>query len=300
MNRAEYMAQLARLLGDVPKAEREEALQYYNDYFDDAGVEEESGVIASLGSPEELARTIKAGLNDGGSAGEFTEAGFSGYGQTHKDEVMQVPPGAGYQNAFTGCQGAGTDYQNAFTGSQGAGYQNAYTGSQGTGTEYQSAYTGSQGTGAGYQNDNPGGQSAGAGSAAQEGSGRRGGKSAGTIILIAALLVVTSPVWIGLAGAALSILLAAVVSVLAVIFAFLAVGVAFVVAAVACFVTGVALAIKVPLAGISIIGASFLMAAAGILLIWLTVLATGWAVPLIGKGIAALCRRLFGRGGARA
>ena len=260
MNRAEYMAQLARLLGDVPKAEREEALQYYNDYFDDAGVEEESGVIASLGSPEELARTIKAGLNDGGSAGEFTEAGFSGYGQTHKDEVMQVPPGAGYQNAFTG----------------------------------------SRGTGAGYQNGNPGDQSAGAGSAAQEGSGRRGGKSAGTIILIAALLVVTSPVWIGLAGAVLSILLAAVVSVLAVIFAFLAVGVAFVVAAVACFVTGVALAIRLPLAGISVIGASFLMAAAGILLIWLTVLATGWAVPLIGKGIAALCRRLFGRGGARA
>lgn len=286
MNRAEYMAQLARLLGDVPKAEREEALQYYNDYFDDAGVEEESGVIASLGSPEELARTIKAGLNDGGSAGEFTEAGFSGYGQTHKDEVMQVPPGAGYQNAFTG--------------SQGAGYQNAFTGSQGTGTEYQSAYTGSQGTGAGYQNGNSGYQSAGAGSAAQEGSGRRGGKSAGTIILIAALLVVTSPVWIGLAGAVLSILLAAVVSVLAVIFAFLAVGVAFVVAAVACFVTGVALAIRLPLAGISVIGVSFLMAAAGILLIWLTVLATGWAVPLIGKGIAALCRRLFGRGGARA
>lgn len=286
MNRAEYMAQLARLLGDVPKAEREEALQYYNDYFDDAGVEEESGVIASLGSPEELARTIKAGLNDGGSAGEFTEAGFSGYGSTHKDEVMQVPPGA--------------EYQNAFTGSQGAGYQNAYTGSQGAGTEYQNAFTGSQGTGAGYQNGNSGYQSAGAGSAAQEGSGRRGGKSAGTIILIAALLVVTSPVWIGLAGAALSILLAAVVSVLAVIFAFLAVGVAFVVAAVACFVTGVALAIRLPLAGISVIGASFLMAAAGILLIWLTVLATGWAVPLIGKGIAALCRRLFGRGGARA
>ena len=278
------MAQLARLLGDVPKAEREEALQYYNDYFDDAGVEEESGVIASLGSPEELARTIKAGLNDGGSAGEFTEAGFSGYGQAHKDEVMQVPPGAGYQNAFTGSQSAG--YQNAYTGSQSAGYQNAYTGSQGAG--------------AGYQNGNPGGQSAGAGSAAQEGSGRRGGKSAGTIILIAALLVVTSPVWIGLAGAVLSILLAAVVSVLAVIFAFLAVGVAFVVAAVACFVTGVALAIRLPLAGISVIGASFLMAAAGILLIWLTVLATGWAVPLIGKGIAALCRRLFGRGGARA
>ena len=128
MNRAEYMAQLARLLGDVPKAEREEALQYYNDYFDDAGVEEESGVIASLGSPEELARTIKAGLNDGGSAGEFTEAGFSGYGQTHKDEVMQVPPGAGYQNAFTGSRGTGAGYQNGNPGDQSAGAGSAAAG----------------------------------------------------------------------------------------------------------------------------------------------------------------------------
>lgn len=61
MNRAEFMRRLTELLGDVSPMERDEAIQYYNDYFDDAGVENESGVIASLGTPEELARTIKAG-----------------------------------------------------------------------------------------------------------------------------------------------------------------------------------------------------------------------------------------------
>ncbi|MDE6943973.1 MAG: DUF1700 domain-containing protein, partial [Lachnospiraceae bacterium] len=89
MNRAEFMRRLAELLGDVAPTEREEAIQYYNDYFDDAGTENESGVIASLGTPEELARTIKAGLNDGGSGGEFTESGFSGYAQMPKDEIIR-------------------------------------------------------------------------------------------------------------------------------------------------------------------------------------------------------------------
>ena len=39
MNREEYMRLLAIALKDVPQSEKEEALQYYNDYFDDAGVE---------------------------------------------------------------------------------------------------------------------------------------------------------------------------------------------------------------------------------------------------------------------
>lgn len=90
MNRAEFMNRLTALLIDVSPTEREEAIQYYNDYFDDAGVENEESVIASLGTPEELARSIKAGLNDGGNTGEFTEAGFKGYSESKQNEVMQA------------------------------------------------------------------------------------------------------------------------------------------------------------------------------------------------------------------
>lgn len=87
MSRAEFMRKLAELLTDVSPAEREEAIQYYNDYFDDAGAENEQSVIASLGSPEQLAKTIKAGLFDGQNTGEFTEKGFSGYEQRRDNEV---------------------------------------------------------------------------------------------------------------------------------------------------------------------------------------------------------------------
>lgn len=90
MDRAEFMRRLSDLLQDVPSAEREEAIQYYNDYIDDAGEGNEAEIIASLGTPEELAKTIKAGLTDGGNAGEFTESGFHGNEQKSKYQVMST------------------------------------------------------------------------------------------------------------------------------------------------------------------------------------------------------------------
>ncbi len=88
MSRTEFMEKLKNLLADIPESEREEALNYYEDYFDDAGVENEQEVIASLGTPEKVARTIKEGLNDGaGEKGEFSETGFKGYGDPKMDEV---------------------------------------------------------------------------------------------------------------------------------------------------------------------------------------------------------------------
>ena len=63
MNRAEFMKKLNALLSDVSPEEREEALQYYNDYFDDAGPEQEARILAELGSPEQVAWKIKASLS---------------------------------------------------------------------------------------------------------------------------------------------------------------------------------------------------------------------------------------------
>ena len=65
MNRIEFMTELAALLQDIPVVERQEAMKYYNDYFDDAGEENEEGVIAELGSPKKVAASIKEGLKSG-------------------------------------------------------------------------------------------------------------------------------------------------------------------------------------------------------------------------------------------
>lgn len=62
MNRIEYMTKLASLLQDIPEEERKDAMKYYNDYFDEAGEESEEEVIREFGTPEEVARNIKADL----------------------------------------------------------------------------------------------------------------------------------------------------------------------------------------------------------------------------------------------
>lgn len=89
MNRAAFMDRLRELLSDITEAEREEALNYYEDYFDDAGVENEASVIEALGSPEKVAATIKEGLNDNdGTSGEYTENGYTNGTYGNKEEVV--------------------------------------------------------------------------------------------------------------------------------------------------------------------------------------------------------------------
>jgi len=77
MNRAEFMRELEELLNDVSLAERVEALKYYNDYFDDAGEDNEDMVIRELGSPWRVAGIIKENFEGKDTtAGEFTERGY--------------------------------------------------------------------------------------------------------------------------------------------------------------------------------------------------------------------------------
>lgn len=62
MNRQEFMNRLEYLLRGIPASEREDALAYYNDYFDEAGAENEAQVIQELGSPEVVAEKILANV----------------------------------------------------------------------------------------------------------------------------------------------------------------------------------------------------------------------------------------------
>ena len=59
MSRTEFMRQLESLLQNISATEREEALQYYNEYFNDAGSENEQNVIEALGNPAKVAENIK-------------------------------------------------------------------------------------------------------------------------------------------------------------------------------------------------------------------------------------------------
>lgn len=58
MNKTEYLNRMGRLLRRLPKEERETALRYYEEFFEEAGPEHEAEVIAQLGTPEQVAAGI--------------------------------------------------------------------------------------------------------------------------------------------------------------------------------------------------------------------------------------------------
>ena len=74
MSRKEFMEKLENLLGNIQDSEREEALQYYNNYFDEAGPENENQVIVELGTPAIIKTSLQESINE---SGEFTERGYS-------------------------------------------------------------------------------------------------------------------------------------------------------------------------------------------------------------------------------
>ena len=109
MNRQEFMGQLNRLLAEVPEDERQDALAYYEDYFDAAGPEQEDQVIQDLGSPGKVAAIIRADLREGSrTRGEFTE---NGYQDDRFSERRQTPARRGESRE----KGSGSAEKNAWT-----------------------------------------------------------------------------------------------------------------------------------------------------------------------------------------
>ena len=108
MNRTEFMRQLESLLQNISATEREEALQYYNEYFNDAGPENEQNVIEALGNPAKVAENIKKDIFGNGygeniyqkinadnravitypaDSGAESGAGEAGFGQENEAQV---------------------------------------------------------------------------------------------------------------------------------------------------------------------------------------------------------------------
>ncbi|MCH5197473.1 MAG: DUF1700 domain-containing protein [Oscillospiraceae bacterium] len=214
MNKYEFLAQLRNALSSVPQEEREAAMSYYEEFFSDAGEENEQAVISSFGSPEELARSIIDENRKGAtrSADEPTPSGKSG------------------------------SYSNPFTPPP-------------TRAQQKTGWTGGQ------------------------------------IALIIVLLVLSSPVWIGLLSALLGIL----ISLFAV---FICIIVAFGVSAILALVTGIAAFFTgTPAGGLFAIGVSLFFAGLFPLVIYPLCKLMIRLTKACFCGIASLVRKLTGRKG---
>lgn len=82
MSKEEFLRQLeANLM--IGKAEKDEVMCYYSEYFEEAGPENEQAVLGELGDPVALARKLTAECKEdmtgaAGTAGDNAETGNSG------------------------------------------------------------------------------------------------------------------------------------------------------------------------------------------------------------------------------
>ena len=64
MTKTEYLAKLTKYLRKLPQKDYEETLEYFMEYFEEAGPENEAQVIAELGTPKEAAHEVITRLLD--------------------------------------------------------------------------------------------------------------------------------------------------------------------------------------------------------------------------------------------
>lgn len=88
MNRQEFMRELEYLLAGIPEQERLDALAYYNDYFEEAGSENEQRVIQELVSPEQVAKSI---LEDVRQAGYSSDSDYKDAWRNYDKSTYNVP-----------------------------------------------------------------------------------------------------------------------------------------------------------------------------------------------------------------
>ena len=62
MTRTEYIAKLTKYLRKLPQQDYEEAIEYFMEYFEEAGPENEQQVMEELGQPKEAARELLLNL----------------------------------------------------------------------------------------------------------------------------------------------------------------------------------------------------------------------------------------------
>ncbi len=321
MNRADFMRQLERLLQGISPMERDEALQYYNDYFDDAGVENEQAVIKALGNPARVAENIKRDLPGSGYGEGKTRKALASdravieYGKETQEasgsedtESSDTAFGSENTNVTNGAQSASMSFGGENTDmTSGAQSIRLTFGEEGTnsafGTENRANSFG------GATAENGGGGSAKNTDTTWETSGRSVWKKGRltkwempgwAVALLVVVLLFTCPIWLGLIGGVIGAaagILGAVLGVFAcwfgVIVACGAVFLAMLVACVVFVVVGFLCTFSNPWVGMALVGSGLVCGGIGILFLMLTVVMAGIVTPAIFRGIGSLYRLLF-------
>lgn len=266
MSRWEFMRQLEELLSDISPSEREEALQYYNDYINDAGRENEAEAIKSLGTPEQVAQSVKEGLGESFDMGEFTENGFSGSSTAKRNSIVKMEESVSYGN---GAEAAGA-YESSHREDTDAYSSGTYTDQ----TTQSGGYTGQT-----VENE----------------ASKKEKLPDWAIVLIVIGCILLSPVLIAAAGTVISVIFGIVAALFGIIIGVAAAAIALVIAGIALVVAGFGGLLAHPLVSVGLVGAGLICLALGILFVMLEVFLCGICLPGIFKGIIYIFKKIFGK-----
>ncbi len=273
MSRIEFMRELESLLSDIPLEERNEAIKYYNDYFEDAGEDHEEEIIRELGSPARVAGIIKADLNLSGeeheNRGYFTEKGFQDtvYNDEKYEIIRTAKPSAkdsGTQEATGGQTGSS---QSSTGGENGYRYGSNQTGGQQTSQQTGYHQSGTAGTGQSRSNNT-------------------------NVALLVLLAIFAFPIVIPLAFGIFGTLIGLTAALFGIVIGFGAAGVAMIASGVGLFILGLA-QIGFPFALLALCGSGLVVFGLGVLFLLFSVMICKRLVPAMIRGIVSLCRLPF-------
>ena len=287
MNRADFMKQLESLLQNISQAEREEALQYYNDYFDDAGVDNEQAVLDALGTPAKVAENIKKDLLSAGAETVKVTAGdrvMIPYGENEEQNDSKASLNeqvtnetAAYENTLNGVSANRQSGYEKTTNEMAANGQSTHerTANEQSGSDYASSHT--------EKSDN-----------------KKNKLSPSIIVLIVVLSILASPILLPVAGALLGVFVSIIAVIVGILVTWFALIIAFGAVTISLLVTAVVLAVVAvlsffghPLIGVSILGVGLLCGGIGLLFMMLTVGMAGVVTPAFCRWSGTLMGKLF-------
>ncbi|MBP5186223.1 MAG: DUF1700 domain-containing protein, partial [Clostridiales bacterium] len=96
MTKETYLQELRKGLKILPHYDRDEAVEFYEEYFDEAGIENEAKVIEELGEPKILAKKILVDVVD--RKYEETMAAANAESSSNAMAVIPAPVASGFDN----------------------------------------------------------------------------------------------------------------------------------------------------------------------------------------------------------
>ena len=266
MSRVDFMMELESLLLDISIEEKQEALQYYNDYFEDAGKDYEDEIMKELVSPQRIAAIIKAELNinisDNENRGYFTEKGYED--TLYKDPKYEIID-AVYKEVDDKKNKEDIHGQKA---TRKEGYQNNY---------YNNTSSD------GFQNNNR--------NVRDDKSNNFNSNTRIVLIIILCLLAI--PVGIPLFFSVFGVAFGLVVSCIAIFLSFGISGIVLVGVGIALFFAGIFKALALPFIGVLFCGVGLILFGLGTLMVLLSAFICKTVIPAIIRGVVNLCRLPF-------